>query len=164
MSAVVAFPQRGATRPAIVHAELERQPVRMANDWMQAVAAECGRHATLCPPIFDFLKRTGLLSRCVLIASDPGGPLTWRYVGQPTISVMGRAWGRSNLGQPVTADERADFGNTMGGCYAETIDTGHVLVNRVRLHGLGRPLVYLHSLIGWRASDGRRAVLSCVQL
>lgn len=163
MSNVVSLPSRGAARPATIHAELERQPVRVANDWMQAVAAECGRHATLCPPVFDFLKRTGLLSRCVLIASDEAGPLTWRYVGQPTIKVMGRGWGRSNLGQPVTEDERADFGDAMGDCYAEAIDTSEAVVNRVRLHGLGRPLVYLHSLIGWQA-NGRRAVLSCVQL
>ncbi|WP_199229723.1 hypothetical protein [Azospirillum sp. TSO22-1] len=47
--------------------------------------------------------------------------------------------------------------------HAETISTGEVLVNRVRLHGLGRPLTYMHSLIGWEA-NGRRAVLSCVQL
>ncbi|WP_431855295.1 hypothetical protein [Azospirillum sp.] len=164
MSAVLTFPQRSAQRPARVHAELERQPVHVANDWMQAVAVECGRHSTLCPPIFDFLKRTGLLSRCVLIASDPGGPLTWRYVGEPTVSVMGRAWGRENLGRPVTVDERADFGDSMNTSYAEAIDTGRPLVNRVRLFGHASPLVYLHSLIGWKASDGRRAVLSCVQL
>ena len=163
MSAVLAFPTRGAQRPAVVHAELERQPVRVANDWMQEVAAECGRHATLCPPVFDFLKRTGLLTRCVLIASDAGGPLTWRYIGEPTVKVMGRGWGRANLGQPVTADERADFGNTMGTSYAEALATGSAVVNRVHLIGLASPLVYRHSLIGWEA-NGRRAVLSCVQL
>lgn len=164
MSNVVSLPSRGAQRPAIVHAELERQPIRVANDWMQAVAAECGRHRTLCPPIFDYLKRTGLITRCVLIASDPSGPLTWRYIGEPTVSVMGRSWGRANLGRPVLEDERADFGDSMGASYAESVDTGEVLVNRVWLHGLASPLVYLHSLIGWKTSDGRRAVLSCVQL
>lgn len=163
MSNVVTLPNRGAiARPTFVHADIERQPARVMEDWQRDVAAECGRHATLCRPVLDHLKRTGLLSRCVLLAADPGGPLTWRFIGEATIKHMGAAWARTNLGRPAEADERTDFGKVLADSYAEAVDFRAPVVNRVQVAGLARPLDYTHSLLGWRAADGTRAVLSCV--
>ncbi|HYH17897.1 MAG TPA: hypothetical protein VD995_04705 [Azospirillum sp.] len=163
MSTVLHLPDRGATvRPAHVHAEIARQPARVMQDWQREVVAECGRHATLCRPVLDYLKRTGLLSRCVLLAAEPGGPMVWKFIGQTTIKHMGAAWARTNLGRAAEADERTDFGKVLADSYAEAIDFRAPVVNRIQVAGLPQPLDYTHSLLGWRSADGTRAVLSCV--
>jgi len=149
-------------RPSLVRAEIERQASGTMEDWQQAIVAECGKHASLCRPVLDYLKRTGLLSRCVLLAAEPGGPLLWRFIGQTTVKYMGSAWARSNLGRPAEADERTDFGRVLAASYAEALDIRAPVVNQLRVSGLARPLDYQHTLLGWQDASGTRAVLSCV--
>ena len=166
MSAVACIiPQRGAQRPAI-HLEIQRQRGATAADWQAAVIAECRRHETLNPALVANLKRAGLLERCTFLASDtPGGPLRFRYIGCPTITMLGRAWARHHLGRPHVENPHAEFVDVMSPLYAEAIEGDEPVHNLVTMCGLwpeGRP--YTHVLCGWQAQDGRRAVLSAIEL
>ncbi len=153
-----------SSSPPLLRAHLERRPVKDAAAWMLDVAAECARHSTFNRGIIDYLRACGLVNQCVILAADPGGPLTFRFIGIPTMIVMGRAWARQNLGRPVAQADGTDFGDAMFASYDDAADGTSPVVNRVSLNGLVRPLTYTHSLIGWRDGAGGRVILSCVQL
>lgn len=168
MEVVQLIPGSGAaTAPApFIRASLERESSKVASDWMSAVVARCTSQNVIDPALVSWLKRGDLLQRCVFLASDgPNDPLKFRFIGTPSIRVMGRSWARRNLGRAVADNDGSDFGDAMAASYDEAIDGGGALYNRITLTGsLRDPVVYTHSLVGWRMPDGRRAVLSCVQL
>ncbi|MGQ9371945.1 hypothetical protein [Azospirillum sp. ST 5-10] len=165
MSSVVHLPRRGATTRPAIRLDLHREPTSRMADWQADVIWECRRHAELCPAVFGYLKRTDLLHRCTFLASDtPDGPLLFRYIGAPTIAVLGRGWARQQLGRPHVDNPHADFPAHLGTEYATAMEDGPVF-NQIAMHGLGAdPWLYSHALCGWRARDGRRAVLSAIAL
>lgn len=165
MTAVACIIPRGAAARPTLHLQISRQRCGTMADWQAAIVAECRRHRTLCRPVFDFLKGSGLLTRCTFLASDtPDGPLVFRHIGAPTLSVLGRAWGRAMLNQPTEDDPHTEFSASINAQYASAI-AGEVVHNRIVMLGPwadGKP--YTHALYGWRADDGRRAVLSAIAL
>ncbi|KAA0573333.1 hypothetical protein FZ983_30430 [Azospirillum sp. B21] len=164
---VLSFPttDRGAQRPAIrPETTILRLTLAEAADWQQTIMAECRRQRVLTPSLPAYLKREGLMDRCTFLSSTgPGEPLCFRHLGIPTLSVLGRAWGRSVLNQPDEMDPHVEFAHSVGAQYAETIGAGEAIFNRVTVSGVGRPFVYTHALYGWEVR-GRRAVLSAVDL
>lgn len=156
---------RGAQRPTTAPAiDVSRLSLVEAADWQQQIMAECRRQRVLTPSLPTWLKRSGLMDRCTFLASDgPGLPLVFRYLGAPTLSVLGRAWGRSVLNQPDETDPHIDYAHRIGAEYAETIDAGEAVFNRITVSGMGRPFIYTHALYGWE-DRGRRAILSAVDV
>ncbi|MCW2244744.1 hypothetical protein M2352_000335 [Azospirillum fermentarium] len=149
-----------AADPAVT---IRRHPVRTAADWQQILARFWRAHRTLDPAVPGFLKDAGLLSRCTFLASGPGGPLTFRHIGAPTLAVLGRGWGRAVLHQPDDADPHAGYARLIGAEYAEAIEGGEPVFNTVTVRGIGAGFSYSHLLAGWTGGD-RRAVLSAVVL
>lgn len=152
--------------PAEAVLDIHRQPLRFAADWQLAIADECRRHRALCRPVFEYLQASGLLSRCLYLSSaEPGGPLLFRHIGVPTRTCLGDEWARNNLGKPdsAPADRLADG---IAAQYVEAIEGGQPVLNRVFSTEVfpDRPLVFTHLLVGWRLPDGRRALLSCLEL
>lgn len=166
MNTVLNFPAIGVAARPEIHLDLHRETTARMADWQAAIIRECQRHEELCPAIFDFLKRTKLLHRCTFLASDvPGGPLLFRYIGAPTIAVLGRGWARQQLGQPEEEDPFEAVATTVGAQYVEAISGGEALFNTVATTGMGsHPMSFDHALFGWEARDGRRAVLSAITL
>lgn len=164
---VLSFPttDRGALRPAIrPETMFLRLTLAEATDWQQTIMAECRRQRVLTPSLPAYLKREGLMDRCTFLSSTGAGePLCFRHLGIPTLSVLGRAWGRSVLNQPDEMDPHVEFAHSVGAQYAETIGVGEAIFNRVTVSGVGRPFLYTHALYGWE-DRGRRAVLSAVDL
>lgn len=164
---ILTFPveKRGAQRPAIQQeTTIVRLTLTEAADWQRTIMAECRRQRVLTPSLPAFLKRAGLMELCTFLSSTgPGEPLVFRHLGVPTLSVLGRAWGRSVLNQPDEADPHVEFAHSIGAQYAESIGAGEAVFNRVTVSGVGRPFVYTHALFGWE-SKGRRAVLSAVDI
>lgn len=165
MTTVLHFPtERGAQRPATTEISVRRQSFSMCADWQLAIAEECRRQRTLNPRVFEYLKTNGLLPRCTFLASDePGAPLRFRYIGSPTLSKLGRAWGRSMLGQSLDVSPHEEFSSSVKAQYGAAIDSGELVLNRIDVHGIGRPFAYTHLLVGWE-DKGRRAVLSAINL
>lgn len=162
---VVAFPSyRADDLRFALCTEVHRLSLPDAAEWQQQIIAECRRQRSLSPAVFAFLKSERLLDRCTFLASEqPEAPLLFKYIGAPTLSVLGRAWGRSMLNQPEEVDPHAEFAHSVGAQYAESIGAGEALFNRISVTGMGKPLVYTHALYGW-AEGGRRAVLSAVDV
>ncbi|MBB3264069.1 hypothetical protein FHW79_001684 [Azospirillum sp. OGB3] len=161
---VLHFPDQGTRRPAEVVIDTRRLTMRNAADWQQQIVAECRRQRTLTPAVFRFLKDSGLLSRCTFLASEgPADPLRFCYIGAPTVAVLGRAWARSVLDQPVDRDPHTEFARRVGAEYVEAMAGGEALVNRFSVAGLGRPFDYVQALFGW-SDGGRRAVLACIDV
>lgn len=159
------IPRRQHPMPAI-RLDLHRESSGHMLDWQAAIIAECRRHDTLNAQLVANLKRAGLLERCTFLASDtPGGPLRFRYIGCPTVTMLGRAWARQHLGRPHLENPHAEFVDLMSPLYAEAIEGDEAMHNLITMHGPwaeGRP--YTHVLCGWQAQDGRRAVLSAIEL
>jgi hypothetical protein len=146
--------------------DIHRQPLRFAADWQLAIAETCRQHRILCRPVFDFLQDSGLLSRCLYLSSTGRDePLLFKYIGVPTRICLGDDWARENLGKPdsAPADRLADG---IAAQYVEAIEGGQPVLNRVFSTEVfpDRPLVFTHLLVGWRLPDGRRALLSCLDL
>ena len=162
---ILQFTRQGpAPRPATPEIEAQRLPMHAAADWQLAIVEECRRQRNLTPTVFRFLDGTGLLSRCTFMASEgPTDPLRFCYIGAPTLRVLGRAWGRSVLNQPVDMDPHEEFAHRVGAEYAEAMGAGEALFNRFAVTGLGRPFVYTQALFGW-SEGGRRAVLSAIDV
>lgn len=161
---------RGAERPAATPSvispaiDVSRLPLSNAACWQMQIMTECRRQRKLTPSLPAWLKAQGLMTRCVFLSSDePGEPLIFRYIGTPTLSVLGRAWGRANLNRPTDRDPHAEFAHRVGTEYTEAISAGEAVFNRVSVTGMGQPFVYTHALYGWE-SYGRRAILSAVDL
>lgn len=153
-----------SARPAI-HLELHRERSATMLDWQARIVEECQKHETLNPALVTALKRMGLLDRCTFLLNDhAGGPLRFRYIGCPTILVLGRAWARQNLGRPHVENPHGDFPVNLGAEYAEAVHGGEPVHNRVRMHGPAVVPSYTHVLAGWRRDDGREAVLSAIAL
>lgn len=149
-------------RPAAADIEIQRLPLGMAADWQYTVAAHCQRLRTPSAAVFSFLKATGLHARCVLLAGEPGCPLVFRFIGEPSIRFFGASWARRQLGRPEHEDPHGTIAATIGAEYREAMEAGPVL-NRLRIAGLSAvPLVYTHMVFGWRLDTGHRAVLSCL--
>jgi len=160
---VVSFPGAEPRHSAVV-TSITRLTLADATDWQQVIAAECRRQRLLTPSVFAFLKDNRLLDRCTFLASDVGSEaLRFLHIGDPTLRVLGRGWGRSMLGQIEAVDPHAEFAHSVGAQYAESIGAGEALFNRISVTGMGKPLVYTHALYGW-AEGGRRAVLSAVDV
>lgn len=151
--------------PVVTEVSIHRQPLRFAADWQAAIGDECDRHQALCPPVFDMLKTTGLLKRCLFLSSEAAsGPLLFRYIGEPTRTCLGDAWANEHLGKPDSAPSE-DLATGIDAQYREAIEGGEVILNRCRVVGLmAEPLTFSHLLVGWRLPEGRRALLSCVDL
>lgn len=147
-----------------VAVEIHRQPLWVGTDWQLAIRDLCRRERQFGPPVLDWLRETGLMSNCLLLASDTrAGPLIFRYIGQPSIKFLGRRWAAERLGTPESENPFHELGDGVGEHYHTAIDGGEILLNRIRLVGMSaEPLTYTHLLVGWRASDGRRALLSCL--
>lgn len=163
---IVLFPKGDglAARPAVQSITITRLPLASATDWQQAIAKECRRQRALTPSLPAFLKRVGLLDRCTFLSADgPGAPLIFRHLGVPTLSVLGRAWGRTVINRPDAVDPHEAYAQRIGGEYAETIGAGEAVFNRVTVSGLGTPFTYTHGLFGWE-DRGRRAILSAVNV
>ncbi|CAO3372918.1 hypothetical protein [Azospirillum argentinense] len=163
---VISFPNqdRGAQRPAFQEFDVQRLTFADAADWQRTIIGECRRQRTLSPAVFSFLKAEGLIDRCTFLASEaPGDAIRFRYIGVPTLRVLGRAWGRSVIGQPEAQDPHSEFAYRVGLEYAEAIGAGESLFNQFSVTGLGRPFVYTQALYGWE-DRGRRAVLSCIDV
>ena len=165
---ILAFPTKlqGAEhqqRPEI-HLDLHRERSVTMLDWQARIIEECHRHDTLNPALIGALERMNLLDRCTFLASDyAGGPLRFRFIGCPTILVLGRAWARTNLGRPHEENLHAEFPVSLGAEYVKAIG-GEVVHNRINMSGAGAVPSYTHALVGWRAADGREAVLSAIAL
>lgn len=156
-------PEPTPEAPAMV--DIHRQPLRVAADWQMGIVDECRRHRSLCEPVFRYLRDSGLLARCLYLSSaEPVGPLLFRHIGVPTRVCLGDDWARANLGKPDTApSDRLATG--VAAEYLEAIDTGQPIYNRVFVSDvMATPLTYTHMLLGWRLPDGRRALLSCLEL
>lgn len=160
---VLSFPT-SAARPASQSINVTRLSLIDAMDWQRDIMAECHRQRVLTPALPAFLKRAGLLPRCTFLSSDGrGAPLVFRHLGAPTLSVLGRAWGRAVINQPDDTDPHEAYAHRIGAEYAETIGAGEAVFNRITVSGLGRPFVYTHALFGWE-DRGRRAILSAVDI
>jgi len=160
--------QRGEpdpTPPAPAVVTINRQPLRFAADWQLVIADECRQQRTLNPSVYRFLEERGLLSRCLYLSSDtPDGPLLFRYIGVPTRTCLGDDWARANLGRPDTAPSDG-LVSGVDAQYREAIDAGQPVYNRIYVTDvMATPLTYTHLLVGWRRPDGRRAVLSALEL
>ncbi|MBP2233402.1 hypothetical protein J2847_006740 [Azospirillum agricola] len=164
---VLSFPEvgRNSDRPtAEPVTTILRLTLAEATDWQRTIMAECRRQRVLTPSLPAFLKRAGLIDRCTFLSSiGPGEPLCFRHLGVPTLSVLGRAWGRTVLNQPDEMDPHVEFAHSVGAQYAESIGSGEAVFNRVTVSGVGKPFVYTHALYGWE-DRGRRAVLSAVDV
>ncbi|MBP2311873.1 hypothetical protein [Azospirillum soli] len=165
--AVITFPatqDRGALRPVSTEVSIQRLAMSSATEWQRQIMTECRRQGILNPAVFAYLKANRLLDRCTLLASEgPTSPLLFKFIGVPTLSVLGRAWGRSVLGQPEDIDPHVEFAHSIGMQYVEAIGAGEALFNRISVTGVGRPFVYTHAVYGW-SDRGRRAVLSCIDV
>lgn len=152
--------------PAIeARTEIHRQPMAFASDWQQAVLELYRRDRNLNPDFAQRLKAMDLLRRCVFLASDGAGPLLFRYIGEPTISFLGADWARAQLGKPDDQDPHQCLADGVGPQYREAIEGGQPILNRVEITGMSAaPKVYTHLLLGWRRPDGRRALLSCLDV
>lgn len=162
---VHAFTGRAGRAPRPHHAEvdLQRLPMRDAAPWQAQVMEECRRLGKPCADVFAWLKAAGLHRRCVLLAAGPGERLRFRFIGEPTVRVLGAAWARRQLGQTDADDPHRTMAAVLGVEYREALDAGPI-VNRVTLSGLSAsPLVYTHALVGWRLDTGHRAVLSLIE-
>ncbi|MBP2233139.1 hypothetical protein J2847_006474 [Azospirillum agricola] len=157
------LPDPGPPEPGLV--EINRQPLRFAADWQLAIAEECRRQQTLGPAVFHYLQASNLLTRCLYLSSETAdGPLLFRYIGVPTRTCLGDDWARANLGKPDTAPSDG-LVNGVDAQYREAIDAGQPVYNRVFVTDvMDTPLSYTHMLVGWRLPDGRRAVLSALEL
>lgn len=101
--------------------------------------------------------------RCTFLASNgPDAPLTFRYIGAPTIKVLGAKWASDHLGQPEEADPHQVLADGVGAQYREAIEGGEAVFNHALLTMSGVVYPFTHTLIGWADGAGRRAVLSCV--
>ena len=144
--------------------DVKRMTLGLAADWQRDLMAECRQQRSLSPAVFTYLRSRGILERCVFLASmEARTPLLFRYLGGSTLRVLGRRWGESVLNQPEDADPHSEFAHYIGLQYAEAIEGGEALVNRISVAGVGHPFVYTQALFGWEDS-GRRAVLSAVEV
>ncbi|HYH17220.1 MAG TPA: hypothetical protein VD995_01265 [Azospirillum sp.] len=149
--------------PAAACVEIHRQPVRHALEWQQKIVTLWRRHPTLSPAFHDELVATGLLSRCVFLSSNDGGPLRFRYIGEPTRRVFGNRWADGLIGRYHSEDEYTEFARAIGAEYQDAIESGEPVYNRLLLTGLSRPPInYRHLLLGWSTSDGRQALLALI--
>lgn len=157
-------PERGAMRPAPTDVTVERLCLHSAAEWQQDILAECRRRRVLTPDLFNWLDDRGLLDLCTVLATmEANTPLLFRRIGGPTLQKLGRAWGRSMLGQPEAADPHHDYAHRIGLEYIEAIGCGEALFNRVSVTGIGKPFVYSQALYGWEVG-GRRAILSAINV
>ena len=167
MSTLLTFPTTGRNtqRPAsLPEIGVSHQTLRHCADWQSSIAQECRRQRTLSPRVFDFLKASGLLERCTFLATDePGGRLRLKYIGAPTLTKLGRAWGRSMLNHPLDDSPHAEFSASVEAQYSAAIGSGELMLNRVDVHGIGCPFAYTHLLVGWE-DRGRRAILSAIDI
>ncbi|HYD65547.1 hypothetical protein [Azospirillum sp.] len=149
--------------PSATRVEIHRQPLRFALDWQQEIVALHRRHPTLTPAFKEELEAMGLLSRCVFLSSHDGGPLRFRYIGEPTRAYFGDAWARQQLGKPHVEDPYAEYAQAIDKQYVEAIEGGVPIYNRLILIEHGAPVIYTHMLLGWSVDrGGRRALLACV--
>jgi hypothetical protein len=151
---------RGTARPVL--AEIHRQPVAVAADWQLTVAEWIRKERSLHPGVVEFLKSTGVLSRCCFLASTDGGPLVMRHLAAATTRIFGLPWARQQLGKPHVDDLHAEYAAAIDRQYREAMEIREPIYNRLSLEGVGpAPIVYSHMLFGWTCGH-RRAVLSAV--
>ena len=149
--------------PGSARVEIHRQPLRTALDWHQEVIALWRRHPQFGPALHDELKGRGLLSKCVILTACDGGPLCFRYIGEPTRRVFGERWAAQNIGKPHLEDVHTDFALAIDAQYREAIDGGEPVYNRLLITGLPRPPVnYCHLLFGWSLGERRQALLALI--
>lgn len=161
---VIPFPTPAISRSGPMDVAVRRLAVGDAADWQRNILAECRRQRAFTPDIPGYLAKAGLMNRCTFLASDgPTSPLLFKHLAATTVAVLGRAWGQAMLDQPEEADPHGELAHHVGLQYAEAIEGGQALFNRISVAGLGRPLVYTQALYGW-SEGGRRAVLSCIDV
>lgn len=149
--------------PSATRVEIHRQPLRFALDWQQEIVALHRRHPTLTPAFKEELEALGLLSRCVFLSSHDGGPLRFRYIGEPTRRVFGDRWAAAHIGRPHLEDEHTEYARAIGAEYLEAIEGSEPVYNQLLLTGLpGAPVNYRHLLLGWSLSEGRQALLALI--
>ncbi|TWA58634.1 hypothetical protein FBZ84_11725 [Azospirillum baldaniorum] len=150
-------------QPAETQVDIHRQPLRTALDWHQDMVALWRRHPTFGPGLHDDLKSTGLLPRCVILTARDGGPLCFRYIGEPTRRVFGDRWADQNIGKPHLEDVHGAYAQAIDAQYREAVEGGEPVYNHLVITGLPRPPVnYRHLLFGWSLGHRRQALLALI--
>lgn len=149
--------------PAETRVDIHRQPLRTALDWHQDIIAVWKRNPSFGPGLHDDLKSMGLLSRCVILTSRDGGPLCFRYIGEPTRRVFGDRWADQNIGKPHLDDVHSAYARAIDAQYREAVEGGEPVYNHLVITGLPRPPVnYRHLLFGWSLGHRRQALLALI--
>lgn len=157
---------RGAPPPAPslpLSVTIHRQPLSVAADAQTMALGLWRSHRDLTPGTAAALRSADLLRHCGILSSETAdGPLLCRRFADATVHVFGRAWAARQLGRPSDNDPHSEYALRIGAEYGEALDGGEPVYNRLVIHGLAAPVVYSHLLIGWRAPDGRRTLLTVI--
>jgi len=148
--------------PTDMQAEIHRQPLAVAPDWQAEAVRLWREHRDLDPVFVDRLDAAGILGRCVVLSTDDNGQLAFRRIGEPTVRFFGRDWAAGRLGRPHIEDPFSVFAQQIDAEYRAAIDGGEPVLNRLVVHGLARPFIYSHLLLGYARPSGRKAVFVLV--
>jgi hypothetical protein len=153
--------QRGGDRRP--ETRITAQPVGMASD-AQGVLIDLRRRFPLFEPgAVTAIKATGLISRCLFLAAEGGGPFCFRFIGAASGACLlfGTAWARRALGKPhADVDSCPTFASAIDWEYAAAAGAAEIRLNHVFAAGAApRVLNYRQLVIPWLSPTGDRAIL-----
>lgn len=136
--------------------DIVRQPLRTAMDWQLEAIGIWREHRWFGPAFKVSMEKVGLGRRCLLLTSWDGGPLRFRYIGEPTRRFFGDAWADAQIGKPQMTSGFDALTKALNEQYMEAILNGEPVHNRLVVHGLpGEPFIYTHTLLGWQQGRWR---------
>lgn len=149
--------------PPAVTVTIHRQPLSVAADAQAAVCELWKRNRLGLPPtLANELSQAGLIRNCGFLSAEPTGPLIFRRIADATVRALGVDWARQQLGSPNEADPHSEYARQLAAEYEEAIEGGEAVYNHLVIHGLPRPVIYSHLLVGWTSPEGRKALLTCI--
>ncbi|WP_147395199.1 hypothetical protein [Azospirillum cavernae] len=149
--------------PQAVTVTIHRQPVGFAAG-PQSEILNLWPSIRTAPPVTlaHDLANSGLLRHCGFLNAEPGGPLVFRRIADATVRALGRDWAMQQLGKPNDDDPYSEYAVQLAAHYEEAIKGGEPVYNHCVIHGLARPVVYSHLLVGWTSPSGQKALLTVI--
>ena len=118
------------------------------------------QHRQLTPALVAEVRGKGLLTRCSLLVSEPGGPLVWKYISAPTVKAVGAAWAKASLNQPHDIEASlGDYSRAVQVEYNQAARAGEIRFNHVTAIGIADAPVSYTQLIMPFEDAGRTALL-----
>lgn len=142
--------RRSPPEPSEMEVEIHRQPLRVALDWQLEAVRIKADHPQFGQGFRQAMDKAGLGRRPLILFSLDGGPLRFAFIGDTQRRFFGDAWANALIGKPQGSSGYDALTQALDRQYAEAIDGGEPVHNRVIMHGpAGAPVIYAHTLFGW---------------